>query len=66
MARIQILDLPMEHHGEETTSPFLIIVDGLAPDSELLSGDRAERTAEMCRVWGARGLLTTTDTLDVT
>ena len=31
MARLQILELPTEHHGDDMTTPFILVVDQYEP-----------------------------------
>jgi hypothetical protein len=32
MARLQILELPVEHHGDDMVTPFLLVIDQVADD----------------------------------
>jgi hypothetical protein len=38
MARIQILELPTEHHGDDMVTPWVLVIDEAetGPDGELL------------------------------
>ncbi|MFH9728320.1 hypothetical protein ACH4M4_35980 [Streptomyces sp. NPDC017254] len=62
MARIQILELPMEHRGDDTTTPFAIVIDQAS--EEEASALRA-CAAESATTLGARGILVSTGTLDI-
>lgn len=33
--RIQILELPMEHQGEYSSTPYAVIIDGVSVDSPI-------------------------------
>jgi hypothetical protein len=62
MARIQILELPLVHQGDQTETPFVILIDK-ATENE------AETLASHLRVdsekAGARTMIVTTATLDL-
>lgn len=63
MARLRIVELPMIHHGDDSETPFGVILDQVAEDSTILRGaDQADRAF---RGWGARGVVITQDTVDL-
>ncbi|MFE6851839.1 hypothetical protein ACFVDH_13745 [Streptomyces sp. NPDC057674] len=65
MARIQILELPMEHQGDDTTTPFVFVIDQVAKAEEepLRRGTNTlDAFATQC---GARGTLLFPGTLDI-
>lgn len=64
MARVQVLELPREHRGDETATPFVLIIDHAteAEAERLYASPSLERFTQQC---GARGYLITPDTLDI-
>ncbi|MET7975735.1 hypothetical protein ABZW44_22370 [Streptomyces mirabilis] len=62
MARLQILELPTEHHGDDMTTPWILVIDqvdeGTADDIARWPDDIAKRT-------GARHVLCFSDTVDI-
>ena len=62
MARLQILELPTEHHGDDMITPWLLIIDqvdeGTADDIARWSDDIAKRT-------GARHVLCFSETVEI-
>lgn len=60
MARIQILELPTEHHGDDMVTPFLLILDQVE-DAEALN-DNMQGAKELS---GARGILAFTETIEI-
>ncbi|MFD4320123.1 hypothetical protein [Streptomyces sp. NPDC058548] len=62
MARIQVLELPMEHHGDDTvTTPFALVIDQATEEEAKQLRDRAADTATML---GARAVIVSTGTLE--
>lgn len=60
MARIQILELPTEHHGDDTTTPFLLILDQVDDVGSIRkSMDGAKELS------GARGILAFEETIEI-
>lgn len=64
MARLQVLELPPEHHGDDMTTPFVLIIDNAteAEAERLFASPSLERFTQEC---GARSSLITPDTLDI-
>lgn len=60
MARIQILELPTEHHGDNMTTPFLLILDQVE-DAEAISTSM-QGAKELS---GARGILAFEETIEI-
>lgn len=58
MARIQILGLPTEHHGDDMTTPFALVVDQV--ESPFL-GQWNEAAAQL----GARAVLVFEETVEI-
>lgn len=62
MARLQILELPTEHHGDDMVTPWLLVIDqvddGTAADIARWPDDIAKRT-------GARHVLCFTEAIDI-
>lgn len=63
MTRLRIVELPMVHIGEETETPFVVILDQAAKDSPLLA--ESDRFMTLAKGWGARGAFVTTDTIEI-
>ncbi|WP_018385268.1 hypothetical protein [Wenjunlia vitaminophila] len=68
MARIQILELPTEHHGDDMVTPFVLVIDQhvrqrhvLGPD-HVVSTDPLERIAEQV---GARAVVAFEETIEI-
>lgn len=59
MARIQVLELPMRHLGEVSSTPFVFVID--QADGELWN----EGVVEFGKSAGAVAVLVTEHTLDV-
>lgn len=60
MARIQILELPTEHHGDNMTTPFLLILDQV----EDVEAVRASMSGAK-ELSGARGILAFEETIEI-
>lgn len=60
MARIQILELPTEHHGDDMTTPFLLILDQV----EDVEAVRASMNGAK-ELSGARGILAFEETINI-
>lgn len=59
MARLQILELPTEHHGDDMTTPWVLIVDQASkPEDWLAFQGNPERL-------GARAILIFEETVDI-
>lgn len=72
MARLQVLELPDVHHADGTyETPFILVIDqageGLMPDepNSESAGDRIDWAAIKSHS-GARSVIVTTETLDIT
>lgn len=64
MARIQILELPTEHHGDNMTTPFLLILDQLPADEDGAVAIRRD-LSEAAQLTGARAVLAFDDTIEI-
>ncbi|WP_275558501.1 hypothetical protein [Streptomyces sp. 5-6(2022)] len=77
MARIQILELPTEHHGDDMVTPFVLVIDqaseatsnaldpepdGLGPHDTVIQRLAAVSVAERI---GARAVLVFEETIDI-
>jgi hypothetical protein len=62
VARLQILELPTEHHGDDMVTPFVLVIDQL--DESLIDSiaSASQSTAELI---GARTILAFTETVDI-
>jgi hypothetical protein len=63
MARLRIVELPVQHNGDEMTTPFAVIFDQVSDGSPLLRD--LGRVNDAVRAWGARGALVTADTIEL-
>ncbi|MGW7617413.1 hypothetical protein ACWGLG_16405 [Streptomyces antimycoticus] len=77
MARLQILELPTEHHGDDMVTPFVLVIDqasettinaldpvpdGLSPHNTAMQRLAAVSVAEQI---GARAVLVFEETIDI-
>ncbi|MGW3491776.1 hypothetical protein [Streptomyces sp. NPDC001054] len=62
MARLQILELPAEHHGDDMVTPFLLVIDQV--DDELAEGIARWPDAVAKRT-GARHVLCFPGTIEI-
>ncbi|MGV9271570.1 hypothetical protein ACWDRR_43790 [Kitasatospora sp. NPDC003701] len=62
MARIQVLELPTRHHGDEVETPFVIILDQLEGSAHHDLTDAASALKEQA---GAAAVVAFDGTLDV-
>lgn len=67
MVRLRILELPTEHHGDDMTTPFVLVVDQCEPQRTPLSADTTfgefwQNAAERI---GARGAVVTPQTIEL-
>jgi hypothetical protein len=62
MARIQILELPAEHHGENMITPFAVVIDQV-PDDGLI--DPGADYSNVAKELGARVVMIFNDTIDI-
>lgn len=60
MARIQILELPTEHHGDNMVTPFLLILDQVNDVDVLQASLQGARELS-----GARGILAFEETVEI-
>ncbi len=68
MARIQILELPTEHHGDDMTTPFVLVIDQYQPQRYILGSDQPEPLDQFERTAGrigARAVLVFEETVDI-
>lgn len=63
MARIQILELPMVHHGDTSETPFIVIVDQVSDDESPLFSEDLWKPFKTDT--GARSVVVTADTIDI-
>lgn len=62
MARLQILELPTEHHGDDMTTPWLLIIDQV---DEGTADDIARWPDGIARRTGARHVLCFSETVEI-
>lgn len=60
MARIQILELPTEHHGDDMTTPFLLILDQVEDAKAISTSMQGAKELS-----GARGILAFEETIEI-
>lgn len=71
LARIQILELPMQHVGEFSHTPFVLVFDRVedeefADDDVSTLGNQIRANADLLKSeTGARGVLVLTDDIEV-
>lgn len=68
MARIQILELPTEHHGGDMVTPFVLVIDQYEPRRYVLGPDQSEPVDQFESVvqkTGARAVLVFEETVDI-
>jgi len=66
MARIQILELPTEHHGADMVTPFALIIDQAGPSLVDETGLLRQGLQQNLRdQLGARAVLVFEDTIDI-
>ncbi|MFF1709305.1 hypothetical protein [Streptomyces sp. NPDC058268] len=63
MARIQILELPTEHHGDDMITPFAVIVDQVPKGDDSI--DPAADYSNVAKELGARAIMLFHDTVDI-
>ncbi|MEV4908728.1 hypothetical protein AB0N46_29295 [Streptomyces albidoflavus] len=63
MARLQILELPTEHHGEEMITPFVLVIDEVTTDSDGVPP--SEFPDQLLERIGARAILVFEDTVEI-
>jgi hypothetical protein len=63
MPRIQILELPVVHHGDDMETPFILIIDQASADN----ADNIRRSIDAGHMEqvGARAVLCFTETVDI-
>lgn len=62
MARLQILELPMVHNGDQTETPFILVIDEV---SEEIAADIANWPDDVSQRLGARHVLCFTEAIDI-
>lgn len=65
MARIQILELPTEHHGDDMNTPFVLIVDQVGPELPASNGFVNDGWRHLKEDTGARCVFITTETVEI-
>lgn len=62
MARIQILELPTEHHGDDMVTPYLLIIDQVGDD---MADEIARWPDDIAKRTGARHVLCFAETVEI-
>jgi hypothetical protein len=62
MARLQILELPTEPHGDDMTTPWILVIDQVDEDT---AADIARWPDDIAKRTGARHVLCFSDTVDI-
>lgn len=62
MARIQILELPLDTSTESARTPFVVVIDQAPSGSGFY---KEELIGESVRKWGAEGFIVTPETLEI-
>lgn len=62
MPRLQILELPTEHHGDDMTTPWILVIDQV---DEATAADIARWPDDIAKRTGARHVLCFSDTIDI-
>ncbi|MFZ3592322.1 hypothetical protein [Streptomyces sp. BH104] len=62
MARLQILELPMVHNGDQTETPFILVIDQA---DETVTDDTHQWSADVAKRIGARHVLCFAGTIDI-
>lgn len=66
MARLQILELPTEHHGDDMTTPFVLVIDQLPADDDGAAAIRRDLgSGDTPTLIGARAVLAFEETIDI-
>lgn len=67
MARIQILELPTEHHGDDMTTPYILVIDQAPTDGDTYDAFHRdlEGQKDIAERIGARAILCFTETIDL-
>lgn len=69
MARLQILELPAEHHGDDMVTPFILVVDEHVPLRYVSGIDMEDRTVDefagVAEQIGARGVLVFREAVEI-
>ena len=62
MARLQILELPMVHNGDQTETPFILVIDQVSDET---AQDIANWPKDISTRLGARHVLCFGETVDI-
>lgn len=67
MARLQILELPVEHHGDDMTTPWILVIDQVPSDEDKFDAIRRDLLADgdLAPRLGARGVLVFEETIEI-
>lgn len=65
MARLQILELPMVHNGDQTETPFLLVIDEWTVDTMEEHAAANAYWDDFAQKIGAQGILCTDRTIDI-
>lgn len=65
MARLQILELPTEHHGDDMVTPFVLVIDQHEPPPFPVDVDAPGPFDHIAEKIGARAVLAFEETVDI-
>lgn len=69
MARLQILELPVEHHGDDMVTPFVLVIDQYHPLRYVAGADMTEQVVDefegVAEKIGARAVLTFVEPVEI-
>jgi hypothetical protein len=65
MARLQILELPMVHNGDQSETPFVLVVDQMPADEAAFEALRRDLSDDVAQRIGARAVLAFETTVDI-
>lgn len=68
MARLQILELPTEHHGDDMITPFVLVIDQYEPRRYMLGSDQpapVDEFEQAARQIGARAVIAFDETVEI-
>ncbi|MER5903022.1 hypothetical protein ABT150_23435 [Streptomyces mirabilis] len=66
MARLQILELPIEHRGDDMLTPFVLVIDQLPADEDGAAAIRRDLdNGDIPQLVGARAVLCFEGTVEI-
>ncbi|MFD4547283.1 hypothetical protein [Streptomyces sp. NPDC058466] len=66
MARLQILELPTEHHGDDMVTPWILVIDQLPTDGGEAAAIRRDlASGDIPQLIGARAVLCFEETIEI-